>query len=224
MDKFSAGQAYLDLAGLATYKPKKLLIKGSLVALETGQLAWSEVALAARWKWGRGRVSKFLDSLAELGKIEVSRNNLTTIVTVLEYNLFCGGNHQTTQQIEQQEAQSSEQQTALFPEQQSGEAESAPDQAQTINKKRKRSKPVLPSAHMPTTREEIIEVCQKNDAYRGIDIEREWDKMALYFTGKKVHLSFKRFLNWLNRIEKPVDSGTEPERDDDEFGGMASIG
>lgn len=48
---------------------------------------------------------------------------------------------------------------------------------------------------------------QKSDAYRGIDIRRELSKCATWCSVNRKTLSRPRFINWLNKVEAPIQPG-----------------
>ena len=49
MEPFTRGQAWVDLILLANFKESSFMIRGNLVVVKRGQLAWSEKKLAERW-------------------------------------------------------------------------------------------------------------------------------------------------------------------------------
>ena len=59
-------------------------------------------------------------------------------------------------------------------------------------------------ADAPSTDENWIEEIKKNAAYSGIDVAREFSKMSAWCSVNKKHPSRRRFVNWLNRVEKPM--------------------
>jgi len=68
-EKYSVGQAWVDLLMLAQWKPGRILKRGIWVDLEPGQVGWSQESLTKRWKWSRGKVRRFLKSLEETQQI-----------------------------------------------------------------------------------------------------------------------------------------------------------
>jgi len=56
----------------------------------------------------------------------------------------------------------------------------------------------------PATDAEWIETLKRNEAYHGINIEAEQAKMRTWCEVNKRQPSRRRFVNWLNRIEKPM--------------------
>ena len=75
--------ARTDLLILANYKPSILRIRGNEIKVEIGQVAWSEEALAKRWKWSRGKVRRFLKNEEKKGKIVQQKTPSITLITIL---------------------------------------------------------------------------------------------------------------------------------------------
>jgi hypothetical protein len=66
----------------------------------------------------------------------------------------------------------------------------------------------------PETDDEWMASLGKDAAYQGIDVNREHAKMARWCATNRQQPTRRRFINWLNRIEKPLNgphSGTDPE-------------
>jgi hypothetical protein len=89
-EKFSRGQAWLDLIMLANWKPGFVRPKGRKVEIQRGQLARSQVWLAARWHWSRGKVQRFLDELETDHDIEQVNLAVTTLITIVRYDEYQG--------------------------------------------------------------------------------------------------------------------------------------
>jgi len=91
-EKFTRGQAWIDLLLLARWKAGYVRVRGIRVDLEPGQLAWSEVELAKRWQWDRKKVRKFLQELEnEEQQIEQQKNNVTTIISIRNWGKYQEG-------------------------------------------------------------------------------------------------------------------------------------
>jgi hypothetical protein len=55
-EPFTRSQAWIDLILLANHRPGVIRVRGNRVDVKRGQVGWSQVALAKRWKWSRGKV------------------------------------------------------------------------------------------------------------------------------------------------------------------------
>ena len=87
-ERFSRGQAWIDLLMLANFEPNTIRIRGIAIPLERGQLAWSKDRLAERWGWHPRTVSKFLEWLEHQNMIEIRSSKLTTIITIRQYKRY----------------------------------------------------------------------------------------------------------------------------------------
>lgn len=89
-DALSKQEAFIDLLLDAGYKPKTVKLKGTLVPLLRGQQARSIPTLMEEWKWGKGKVTRFLKALEEEGMISVQGVRVTTVITILNYEKYQG--------------------------------------------------------------------------------------------------------------------------------------
>lgn len=84
---FTRGQAWIDLFGLACHTRSFFRVRGIKVWLERGQLGYSQLTLAKRWGWSRGKISRFLKELENDGDISQRiEQQITTIITIVNYN------------------------------------------------------------------------------------------------------------------------------------------
>jgi hypothetical protein len=72
-EPFTRGQAWVDLLLLANHKDGFIRVRGIRVEVKRGQVGWSEIKLAERWKWSRGKVRRFLFELECDGQIIKSK-------------------------------------------------------------------------------------------------------------------------------------------------------
>ncbi len=91
-EKFTRAQAWVDLLMLANHKDGHFRVRGQRVDVKRGQLAYSELSLAERWKWSRGRVRRYLAELSSktVQQIVQQKNNVTTLITIINYELYQG--------------------------------------------------------------------------------------------------------------------------------------
>lgn len=87
-DPFTRWQAWTDLILLANHKDGVIRKRGVKVIVERGQLGHSERTLAKRWKWSRGKVRRFLDELKMEQQVIPQKTNVTTLLTIVNYNEY----------------------------------------------------------------------------------------------------------------------------------------
>lgn len=56
------------------------------------------------------------------------------------------------------------------------------------------------------TAEELITQAKFSPAYDGLDVEKEWHKMEAWCRQRKLDPTAKRYINWLNRAEIPLEN------------------
>lgn len=87
-ERFSKGQAWVDLLLLANHRDKKILFNGEMIVIERGQYLTSMVKLAEKWKWSRPTVVKFLNLLEKDKMITRSSDNTKTLITIENYGIY----------------------------------------------------------------------------------------------------------------------------------------
>lgn len=90
-EPFTRGQAWIDLIGLARFRAGHVRIKGLRIDLRKGQLAYSEVGLSVRWRRSRGWVRRLLTELENDQRIAQQKNNVTTLITIINYEAYQSG-------------------------------------------------------------------------------------------------------------------------------------
>jgi len=73
---------------VANHEDREARWRGVPVPVKRGQLAHSTTGLAERWHWSRPKVRAFLDELREMCKITFKMDNVATVITVLDYEMF----------------------------------------------------------------------------------------------------------------------------------------
>ena len=84
-EPFTRGQAWVDLILLTNHADNFFYKRGVKVDVSRGQCAWSELALSKRWQWSRNKVRKFLNDLEKEQQIIQQKNNVTQILTLVNY-------------------------------------------------------------------------------------------------------------------------------------------
>jgi len=90
-EPFTRGQAWVDLFGLAQYRDGEFRVRGIVIDVKRGQLAYSQLTLASRWKWSRNKVRRYLKELEKRKDIEQQNTEVTTVITILRYDHWQGG-------------------------------------------------------------------------------------------------------------------------------------
>lgn len=86
LEPFTKCQAWIDLFLNANHTKKTISIRGNIIKIERGQIAWSETTMASRWMWSRKKVRNFLKWLKSEQQIEQQvLHRITTITTILNY-------------------------------------------------------------------------------------------------------------------------------------------
>lgn len=93
---FSRAEAWIDMLILANHKAGTIRKRGILIEVDRGEIAWSEIELANRWKWSRGKVRRFLSELSSktVQQIEPVMEQQNRFVTsryrIVNYDLYHG--------------------------------------------------------------------------------------------------------------------------------------
>ena len=94
-EPFTRGQAWLDLLIISNHKEGYIRVRGNRIKILRGQCGWSIKRLADRWKWSQGKVKRFLKELKEDGQIGEQNNPVTTVITIVNYEVYQGNGEQT---------------------------------------------------------------------------------------------------------------------------------
>jgi len=107
-NKFDHTHAWIDLLLLANHKKATVFIRGIEIHLKPGELCYSQVSLAKRWKWNERTVNNFLKMLESRQMIHSRITYVTTIITICKWKDY---QESTEQSTEQNTEQSTEQNT-----------------------------------------------------------------------------------------------------------------
>lgn len=99
-ERFSRAQAWVDLLLSASYKPRTFFIRGIQINLNPGELAHSQLTLAKRWKWNFKTVVNFLKMLEKREMVETKTNNVTTVISIKNWNQYQNNGDQSGDQVE----------------------------------------------------------------------------------------------------------------------------
>ena len=99
-EPFTKGQAWIDLLLLANHKEGFIKTRnGEMIKITRGECGYSKEALAARWRWSRGKVTRYIEFLEKSEKmIHQKKYPKTTIIAILNYEKYqddTSNGHQT---------------------------------------------------------------------------------------------------------------------------------
>lgn len=101
LEPFTKGQAWIDLILNANHKDSVINIRGNIVPIKRGQLGWSELTMAKRWRWSKNKVRRFLSYLSSKTIQQIIQQKyryITTIITIIKYEEYQQTEQQTIQQ------------------------------------------------------------------------------------------------------------------------------
>lgn len=90
-EPFTRGQAWVDLVMIAQHKPGAIRKRGIIIKLPVGSIGYSQIALAERWKWSRGKVIRFLKELETEQQIVQQKSRVTTLIHIVNYKEYQQG-------------------------------------------------------------------------------------------------------------------------------------
>lgn len=96
-EPFTRGQAWVDLLLLANHKTGYIRKRGILIAVDRGQVGYSERSLAERWQWSRDKVRRFLLELTRLSRVSRGTSEKTIPKNTSVSNLICIINYEKYQ-------------------------------------------------------------------------------------------------------------------------------
>src|SRR5210317_1233173 len=73
---------------LANWQTGSFRKRGVKITVKRGQLARSKLELADRWRWSRGKVTRFLDELESDQQILQQTSKLTTLISIINYDRY----------------------------------------------------------------------------------------------------------------------------------------
>jgi len=89
LEPFTKAQAWVDLILNANHTDGYFMVRGIKIEIKRGQIGWSELTMAKRWKWSRMKVRRFLKYLdGEQQTIQQKIDKITSITTIINYSKY----------------------------------------------------------------------------------------------------------------------------------------
>lgn len=82
--------AWIFLFSNANHAPGEILIKGRVKKIGRGQIAMSQLSLQKKFKWSQNKLKRYLRLLENKGMIEYKTDDLTTLITICNYDSYQG--------------------------------------------------------------------------------------------------------------------------------------
>ena len=99
---FSKGQAWIDILLMVNHKDNKIFFREEVIEVRRSERVTSQIKLAERWGWSRGKVKHFLNMLEKEQMLIIKTDKRKTVLKVVNYNNYQQNNNSKKQQIEQQ--------------------------------------------------------------------------------------------------------------------------
>ena len=89
-EPFNRAQAWVDLILNANFAQGELCVRGNIIRINRGEIGWSELTMASRWRWSKGKVRRFLSYLEISGNIAQQKSYITTVISICNYERYQG--------------------------------------------------------------------------------------------------------------------------------------
>ena len=90
---FSRFEAWMDILLTVNFSDTKVMIKGKLYEVKRGQSILSLESWGKRWHWDKSKVKRFMNLLQSDGMVDIKSDNITTHLTVCNYESYQGERH-----------------------------------------------------------------------------------------------------------------------------------
>lgn len=89
-ERFTTGQAWIDLIGMANYADTERIYKGQLQKIQRGQIYTSIRFLAQRWHWSRAKTERTIKMMEKAQMLTVKTTTNGTVLTLENYGKYQG--------------------------------------------------------------------------------------------------------------------------------------
>lgn len=203
----------------ATHKTYKTVFNGNVIDLKPGQLVTGRFSISKATGINESKVRRILNILKTDHQIDQQAGNKSSLVSILNWDKYQNSDQQNDQQLTSNRPTTDQQPTTYKNDKKEEndkneenkivgqhEADPAPQLTLSIDESTKKT------STKAQTDEEWLESLKTNRAYEGIDITIEWDKAKVWCETHNKHLTRRRFVNWINRTEKPMQvNGHKPK-------------
>ena len=111
-EKFTRGQAWVDLLLKANAQPGYVRKRGTRINLERGDVGYSIKELSRQWGWSESKTRRYLKELEDDGMVTVKKTNVSCTITLLNYDYWQSNDWQTRRDDDSADGAQSNTQTA----------------------------------------------------------------------------------------------------------------
>ena len=111
-EKFTRGQAWVDLILKANAQPGYVRKHGSRINLERGDVGYSIKELSRQWGWSESKTRRYLKELEDDGMVTLKKTNVSCTITLLNYDYWQSNDWQTRRDDDSADGAQSNTQTA----------------------------------------------------------------------------------------------------------------
>ena len=183
---------------LATHQDYKVLFKGVERVLKPGQLITSRDSLAKRCGISASKAERVLKWMEIEQQIEQEASAVNRLITITNWNTY-----QPAEQVVEHRPDTDRTPTGH-----------RPDTNKNIKKEKNVEKIVVEANGSLQPQDQLwMDKLVADAAYFGIDIWREFRKCLQWCTVNRKHVTRRRFVNWLNKADKPLAKFPSEQKD-----------
>lgn len=190
---FDKARAWIDMILLANWKPSHFFVRGIRVDVQRGQMAYSVDHLSDRWGWSRNKVKRFLAYLQTEGQIDRQSNNVTTLISLTNYEKY---------QENGQANEPANEQSGELPDEPPNEPADEPHK-----KKVKKGKKVNRGTFTPPTVDEVRQYCEE----RGNNIDP--NRFVDHYQSKGWLVGKTKMSDWKAAVRTWERNSDEPKKE-----------
>ena len=87
-EKFTRGQAWVDLITKANAKPGWVRKRGARIDLNRGDVGYSIKELSRKWDWSESKTRRFLKELEDDEMVTLKKTNVSCTITLVNYDMW----------------------------------------------------------------------------------------------------------------------------------------
>lgn len=203
-ERFSKGQAWVDLLMLANHSDKEILFNGEIITVKRGQYLTSTVKLSEKWLWNRKTVMSFLKLLEKDKMISRVSDNKKTLITIENYEIYQSKEDFNGQHGGQHNGQQDNQQSG---QQEDSTADNMVDNRTDTNKNDKNVNNVKNEEERKNERMEEKTPIEgaSEEQYQSKKAPRKKKEDKIYYPNdEKLNQAFLDFIDMRKKIDKPM--------------------